>query len=265
MIKRRGMMMVTVSLVLGLAAAWLANAWVQQRLGAATAAEDEGVRVVVAAAPIPFGTRVQNQHTRTVRLPTGTAPTDHFSAPEDVEGQIALQQVLTGEILLRPRFSEHGTGSTLAALIKPNMRAVTVRVNDVIGVAGFLLPGNRVDVLGTRMVDRRAVTETILRDLNVLAVDQRARPDREEPVLVRAVTLEMTPGQAETLVKAREEGSIQLALRNPLEVEPEPVVAEAAPAPTPPPAPRRAAPRPPPNPTITVIRGTHVDTTRTGG
>jgi pilus assembly protein CpaB len=71
-------------------------------------------------------------------------------------------------------------GSTLAAIIKPNMRAVTVRVNDVVGVAGFLLPGNRVDVVGARMVERRAVTETILRDINVLAVDQKARTEKDE-------------------------------------------------------------------------------------
>ena len=97
------------------------------------------------------------------------------------------------------------------------MRAMTVRVDDVVGVAGFLLPGNRVDVVAARKLQGsdRAITETILFDINVLAVDQTSSQDKNEPVVVRAVTLEMTPQQAEVLVRAREEGRIQLTLRNP--------------------------------------------------
>jgi pilus assembly protein CpaB len=130
----------------------------------------------------------------------------------------------------------------------------------------FLLPGNRVDVLSSRKTtDRRAVTETILRNIKVLAVDQTASTEQNEPVIVRAVTLEMTPQQAELLVKARSEGEIQLTLRNPLDdiVEPEPepeLVAQPAP---PKPVVNRATTTPPPSTTVTVIRGTKVDTTKT--
>ncbi len=95
------------------------------------------------------------------------------------------------------------------------MRAITVRVDDVVGVAGFLLPGNHVDIVAARKQNDRATTETILMDINVLAVDQTSNQDKNEPVVVRAVTLEMTPKQAEILVRAREEGRIQLTLRNP--------------------------------------------------
>ena len=120
-------------------------------------------------------------------------------------------------MLLKERFTKTGAGSTLAALIKPDMRAITVRVDDVVGVAGFLLPGNHVDIVAARKVqgNDRATTETILMDINVLAVDQTSSQDKNEPVVVRAVTLEMTPQQAEVLVRAREEGRIQLTLRNP--------------------------------------------------
>jgi pilus assembly protein CpaB len=138
-------------------------------------------------------------------------------------------------------------------------------VDDVVGVAGFLLPGNHVDIVAARKErgqNERATTETILTDINVLAVDQTSNHDKNEPVVVRAVTLEMTPKQAEILVRAREEGRIQLTLRNPTdEATPQPeLVAEAAPAP--PPAPTRKvrteAPRVAP-PSVTIIRGTNVD------
>ncbi len=179
---------------------------------------------------------------------------------------VATSDILRDEILMRNRFAAHETGSTLAALVQNNMRAVTVRVDDVVGVAGFLLPGNRVDVLASR-VDRqtqRASTETILENLKVLAVDQTSSTDQDEPVIVRAVTLEMTPADSEEIVKAKEEGTIQLTLRNPL--EPERIVAEAPPPP--PPVARPVVRAPPRRPapvetTITVIRGTQVDTTRT--
>ena len=134
----------------------------------------------------------------------------------------------------------------------------------VVGVAGFLLPGNRVDVLASRIENstRRAITETILKNIKVLAVDQTASTDKNEPVIVRAVTLEMAPDQSEALVKAKEEGTIQLTLRNPLAKE-EIIVEEPPPAPVARPvsrpAPRRAAPR---DTTITIIRGTNVDTTK---
>jgi Flp pilus assembly protein CpaB len=150
-------------------------------------------------------------------LPTNAAVGDHYDKVDQVVGLIALQKVIAGEILLKERFADRNAGSTLAAIVKPDMRAVTVRVDDVIGVAGFLMPGNHVDVVAARMVDQRAETRTVLRNLNVLAVDQTASQDKDQPVVVRAVTLEMSPKQAEVLVKAREEGRIQLTLRNPLD------------------------------------------------
>jgi pilus assembly protein CpaB len=141
---------------------------------------------------------------------------------------------------------------------------VTVRVDDVVGVAGFLLPGNHVDIVAARKHDNRATTETILLDINVLAVDQTSNQDKNEPVVVRAVTLEMTPKQAEILVRAREEGRIQLTLRNPTdEARPELVAETIA---VPPPPQRRVAPPQPvraPPPSVTIIRGTNVASSAT--
>jgi pilus assembly protein CpaB len=166
--------------------------------------------------------------------------------------------------------AEHLGGSTLASLIDKDKRAISVRVDDVVGVGGFLLPGNRVDVLATKKVgnNSNAVSETILEDLRVLAVDQTASTDKTQPVVVRAVTLEMTGEEAEILVKAQTEGKLQLALRNPLDNQkkPLPPVEEAvamveAPAPKPVPKPvvRRSGGG---GSGVTIIRGIDVEATK---
>lgn len=260
MLRRRGLILIALSLLMGFAAAFAANRWVSSVAGGDAG---NGARVVVAATAIAYGTKVESRHLRYIEIPDDAAPSDAFSSMEDVEGMVSTAAIGRGEILISGRFAAHESGSTLAALVSSNMRAVTVRVNDVIGVAGFLLPGNRVDVLSSRKdSNRRAVTETILQNLKVLAVDQTATTEQNEPVIVRAVTLEMTPQQAETLVKARTEGEIQLTLRNPMEQEAEP---EPEPEPSPAPVVVKKAPSRAVNPatTVEVIRGTKVDKTKT--
>ena len=257
--KRRGLLLIVISLALAISAAWVARNWVQARLNAGTAAEPVK-QVVVAAMEIPFGTKVEARHLKTISLPSQASVGDHYEKVDEVLGLIALQKIISGEILLKERFADRNAGSTLAAIVQPDMRAVTVRVDDVIGVAGFLMPGNRVDVVAARMVEQRAETRTVLRNLNVLAVDQTASQDKDQPVVVRAVTLEVSPKQAEVLVKAREEGRIQLTLRNPLDKthtsDDSEVVAEAA-VKTPPKRARTAPVRSEGN-GVTIIRGTNV-------
>lgn len=257
MIKKRGMILLTLSLVLGLGAAVVARGWVIEQ---ATKDRDSVTTVVAASMAIPFGTKVTERHLKTIEMPKNAAPPGSFSLMEEVIDKVSSQPILAGEILMRARFVDQGEGSTLAALVGKNMRAVTVRVDDVIGVAGFLLPGNRVDIVASRKEGRRAVTSTILRNINVLAVDQTASANDNEPVIVRAVTLEMTPEQAETLVKGREEGSIQLTLRNPLD-DPE-VIEKVVVAPAPKAVIRRAPARPTES-KVTIIRGTNVTETKT--
>jgi pilus assembly protein CpaB len=256
MIKRRGLTLILVSLALAFGAAWMARAWVQAQLSPHA---DTGMHVVVAAMAIPFGTKVEARHLRVISLPQGTPLGDHYEKSEDVVGLIAIQKLLAGEILLKERFADHTSGNTLAAVLNPEMRAVTVRVDDVVGVAGFLLPGNHVDVVAARMHNdtQRAEAETVLRNLNVLAVDQTASQDKDQPVVVRAVTLEVTPKQAEVLVRAREEGKIQLTLRNPLASRDPEVVAAVEPKPAPARKVREPVVRPAGNP-VTIIRGTNV-------
>ena len=260
MAKRRGLILIFMSLLMAAGAAWVANVWVNGQLVTQASASNT-TRVVAAALAIPFATKVEGRHLKYIEVPMDVMPAGAFTSFDDVTGKVSTTAIARGEMLVTERFATHERGSTLAALIDKDMRAITVRVDDVIGVAGFLLPGNTVDILGARKEGQRAITETILKNIKVLAVDQSATANENEPVIVRAVTLEMTPAQAEVVVKARTEGTIQLTLRNPEAIEfiepeakPEPVRVVTA------------APRPRPvstDTTITVIRGTEVETTKT--
>ena len=264
--KGRTFFMFFIALVLGVTAAWLANNWVEDRLRPGS--ETAGSPVVVAALDIPFGTKIELAHVKVVDWPSGNTPKGAYSDPVLLEDRIAKQGFLPDDVILEERVVEHLGGSTLASIVEPNKRAVTVRVNDVIGVAGFLLPGNRVDILSTRQEGgkKRAITETILQDVKVLAVDQTASTDKDRPVVVRAVTLELSPSESELLVKATMEGTLQLTLRNPLDSE---LVAKKEEKPVEKPATKTVA-KPverviyrstPGNKTnITVIRGTNRET-----
>jgi len=260
MAKRRGLMLIFLSLLMAVGAAFVANNWVVAKVMPDQGADEGATYVVAAAMSIPFATKVEERHVKLVKIPEGLTPEGNYESIETVVGRVSTTNISRGEILVAERFREHTAGSTLAALVDENMRAVTVRVDDVVGVAGFLLPGNTVDVLSSRKVpNSRAITETILRNIKVLAVDQTASAEDNEPVIVRAVTLEMLPNQAEELFRARTEGTIQLTLRNPLEPDyvPPPAPAKKRVVRT---APRRKAPPPP---EVTVIRGTSVAKTKT--
>lgn len=252
--KGRTLGLVVMSGVLAVGAAMMANNWALRRGGAAGADQQN---VVIAAIEIPYGQKIEAQHVKVLAIDKKTAPPGTFDTIESVVGKVSKIAQLPGDILRQERVADTNQGSTLAVLISKNKRAITVRVDDVIGVAGFLLPGNRVDVLATKQNEggqRDVESKTLLRDLKVLAVDQTAATDKSSPVVVRAVTLEMEPKQAEILVKARDEGKISLALRNPfdesLPEEPKPVEKKVA---------VRAAP---PAVFTTVIRGTDVSQVR---
>lgn len=256
MFKRRAFVLFVLALALGAGATWQANRWIKNRLLPQSA---DANTVVVAAMEIPFGQKIEGSHLKTVAWPSDSVPAGSFQEVAQVEGRIANQKIVQNEVIIDQRVVEQVSGSTLAAIISPQKRAVTVRVNDVIGVAGFLLPGNRVDVIAARKNQKRVNTRTMLENLKVLAVDQTASPDKDKPVVVRAVTLELDTRQAEELVKATEEGKVQLTLRNPLDASRVPV-AEKKPEKKPEPqvVVVNPAPRRPYVDSVTVIRGTSV-------
>ncbi|AIW13177.1 Flp pilus assembly protein CpaB [Vibrio tubiashii] len=209
------------SIAFGLGAVFFAKQWMDRQLTPQTEVEVvEREPVIVAAQEIASGSVIEEQHISSKLLEVAWRDESQFMVEEELLGQVVATTIYPGEIVSRNRLANSGEGSTLAALIPENKRAVTIRVNDVIGVAGFLLPGNRVDVLNTISYSATsATTLTVLKDIRVLAVDQTARTKENKPIIVRAVTLEVSPREAEKLLSAQSKGDIQLALRNPHEEE----------------------------------------------
>ena len=217
MSKLRTVSLFVSAISLGLGATWYANEWLINST-AEPVSETNLITtpVIVAALEIPFGQKIEASHLKAINWPEETMPEGVFNDPAAIVGKIANTKIMQNEMLINSRVVDEVGGSVLAAIVSPNKRAVTVRVNDVLGVAGFLLPGNHVDILATRQEDNeRPQTETILEDLKVLAVDQTASTEEDKPIVVRTVTVEAGPNEAEQLVRASEEGSVQLVLRNP--------------------------------------------------
>lgn len=226
---KRFMVMLSIALTLSGLAAWIANSWIQ-----AKAVPEQVGSVVVAAMEIPFGVKLEESQIKVIPWPGKSLPQGAYASKDQVVNRVTMNKFYPDEIITEKRVSEHLGGSTLSALITKEYRAISVRVDDVVGVAGFIMPGNRVDILATRMdrVANKASTHTELQNIKVLAVDQEASQDKEKPAIVKAVTLELRPDQAEIMAQAQQEGTIQLTLRNPLDNELEEAevkVAEAKP------------------------------------
>ncbi|EEX91466.1 Flp pilus assembly protein CpaB [Vibrio orientalis CIP 102891 = ATCC 33934] len=221
MSRNQVILLLLLSIVFGLGAVFFAKQWMDRQLQPQVEVEVvEREPVIVAAQEIFAGSVIEEQHVTSRLLEKDWRDELQFTKAEELVGQVAATTIYPGEIIHPNRLSSSGEGSTLASLIPENKRAVTIRVNDVIGVAGFLLPGNKVDILNTVKYGKNsASTSTVLKEIKVLAVDQTARSKENKPVIVRAVTLEVTPRQAEKLLSAQSRGNIQLTLRNPHEEE----------------------------------------------
>ncbi|HEY1313359.1 MAG TPA: Flp pilus assembly protein CpaB [Steroidobacteraceae bacterium] len=208
-------MLIATSLLLAGSAAWMANRWLAAR---AAPAPVVNVHILASAMNLPVGTKIDSKQVKVMEVLPGEEPAGAFHDLKEIEGKVTVANVSAGQLLLAPMFIKEGD-SALAAVVGRDKRAVTVRVDDVVGVAGFLMPGNRVDVVATHKDDKTGAmtSETILSDIKVLAVDQTTAVNSNEPVVVHAVTLEVTPSDGETLLMGKAEGSIQLALRNPLD------------------------------------------------
>ena len=207
------------AMVLAIIASWLAYSWVEGRTGETKVdvKKETSVSVVVANIEIPHGIQIEAAHLKTIKWPIDLLPEGAFQKIEDVVDKIATRVIYPEDVITSKRVADSVDGSHLAALISANKRAVTIRVDDVIGVGGFLQPGNHVDVIGVRRIQGSSEVRarTVMRDVIVLAVDQDISPDGDKPKVVRAVTLEMLPTSAVKVIKAANEGKIHLLLRNP--------------------------------------------------
>lgn len=205
--------MFLVAIVMAGAAAWLAKRYITQQADR-TPAKVATTPVVVAAGDIPFAAKIEARQLKVVEWPSQAVPAGAVPEIKQVEGKVAQRSFSRDEPVTRERLRDHLGGSTLSAMIKPGMRAISLRVDDVAGVAGFILPGNKVDILGTQ---GDKASYTVLSGVDVLAIDQEASPEKNQPALVRALTLEVSPQQAELLDQAGHRGPLRFTLRNPYE------------------------------------------------
>ncbi len=173
--------------------------------------------IVVAAKPMGVGVTVKNTDVRLEKRATDSFPKNAFSKIEDVVDRPVISNILLDEALLDGRLAARGSGLGLAPIIPVGMRAVSVRVNDVASVAGFVLPGMRVDILvtGRPPSSDQAMTSTVLQNLLVLSVGTNVQADAKgQAIQAPSVTLLATPEQAELLTLANSQGQVQLVLRN---------------------------------------------------
>ena len=173
--------------------------------------------VVVAAKALDIGTTVKAEDVKVVKIPSTAVPKGAFSKPEDVVDRPVMSQILVEEPVVDGRLAQRGSGAGLAPIIPVGMRAVTLRVNDVVGVAGFVLPGMRVDVLitGDPPGTSQRITRTVLQNILVLSAGKNIQVDATgKPVDAPSVTVLASPAQAEVLTLAGNTGRIQLVLRN---------------------------------------------------
>ena len=184
-----------------LAAAVYAANWVAQR------GSLDADKVVVAATDIPLGGKILPTMLNTVDWPRGSIPDGAFHDMQQLQDRVVKVGVLRGEAVLEGKLAPIGTKGGLAAVIAPGKRAMTVRVNDVVGVAGFALPGNYVDVVvnaqqeqNGKTEESRQISKTVLENVLVLAVAQEADRDETKPKVVSAVTLELSPEDAENFL-----------------------------------------------------------------
>ena len=173
--------------------------------------------LVVAVGPLPTGAVISADAVKLIRVPDRLFPRGGFARPEEVLDRAVISPIQSDEPVVDARLAARGAGGGVAPLIPPGMRAMAVRVNDVVGVAGFVLPGMRVDVLVTGRAAGRddTVTTTVLQNIVVLSAGKTIQVDaKSQSISAPVVTLLVDPAQAEILTLANNEGHIQLVLRN---------------------------------------------------
>ena len=296
MMTRQSMIALAAAIVLGLFAVYIANAYLSGK--EQQVAQSGTTKVAVAAVPLAYGTDITPDKVKFVDYPNSSIPPGAFMSAAQLlpEGKkrFALLPIGINEPVLATKISGSGQGASIAALLPEGMRAATVRIDDVSGVAGFVQPNDSVDVLITRTIQggqtANQVTDVLLQNVRVMAIDQEARNADGTPKVARTATLEVAPLDAQKLALAQQAGSLSLVLRKPGETNnpvvetvnmndlrynmyggaryPAPAVvggySAALSEPAAPPRPRvttrrttaRATPPPPARPSVEVYRGT---------
>jgi len=216
-----------IAIVLGLVAVVILNGYLgsQKKSGPAPVAAGAGAPVVVAAAPIKRGVVLQPSLLKVVNYPAGSVPAGAFSTVAQLTGakdvqRLALRDLAPDEPVLAVRVTAPGGKLNLAGLLDPGMQAVTLHSTDIQEVSGFVLPGDHVDLLLTRsigggnMQQANSVTQILAENMKVLAIDQSDDDETDKPVVAHAITIEVTPEQAQLITLGQSVGAVTLALRH---------------------------------------------------
>jgi pilus assembly protein CpaB len=218
--RTRPWLMLAVALASGGVAALLAMRYLRQQSAPVLAPPKTG-DLVIAARPLPLGTVLTDADVKTIEWTGNAFPVGYTTTKTDVLGRGVMSPLQENEPILESKLAPKGAGGGLPIIIDQGKRALTMRVNDVSGVAGFVTPNTRVDVLLTiddKVNTNEQSTKIIMQDVRALAAGQQIQPDKDgKPVSVGVVTFLLTPEQAETLALASQQGGIQLALRNQLD------------------------------------------------
>jgi pilus assembly protein CpaB len=222
MTKVRAKVLLFVALLIGLVSALMVGRWLEWRMAT------QPKQVLIAVDDLKGGARLAVKDLKVTELPSERVPKGAFDDVRALDGRVLTRDVSRGAIFSDDMLEPIGTARGLATVIAPGMRAMTVRVNDVVGVAGFALPGNYVDIIvNAREKKKRdeqetSVSKIVLEKVLVLAVAQQADRQDAAPKVVNAVTLQVSPDQAEKIDVARSVGSLSLVLRNQLDQQSQP-------------------------------------------
>lgn len=214
---RRSLLFLMLAVVFGFAAMLLTRAYLANATVAPAKAELRLVEVAVAARDLTAGVAISVEDVRLEQWPAVHAPASAFETAEALAGRVVRLPVGSGDPIFASTLLPEGSAAGLIAMIESGHRAVSVKVDAVVGVAGFVKPGTRVDVLATlRRDDNTRFSQVVLQDVKVLAVDQTLEEaNGGEPDVVNVVTLEVKPLEAKRLIHSAHEGRLQLALRHP--------------------------------------------------
>lgn len=265
----RALTMMAFAVILAFVAVIVAARWINAQASGNTN------KVAVALIDISLGARIAPEMVRMVDWPSSALPPGAINDPKLLDARVTRTSIQHGEPIMESKLAPPGTQGGLSAVVGEGKRAMTVRVNDVVGVAGFALPGNYVDILVNTQDDAAktgtgrdpSISKIVLERILVLAIAQESNRDDTKPKVVNAVTLELTPDQTEKLDLARSVGTLSLVLRNQIEDKPvntdgatktsllDAKVAAQVAAPAPRPVIRRHVVQGPAGPQVDVIKG----------
>lgn len=208
---KRALIMIATSLLAGLLAVWLATRWIGQMA-------ENTTKIVVAAHDLDPGAVLDEGALQVIAWPSGSVPSGAIKDLKKTQGRVASTQIFTGEPILEAKLAREGASGGLSSILAEGKRAISIQANEIVGVAGYIRPGSRVDIMvNTHDSKDQTLSKIVLENILVLATAQDDKRDQTKPKVVSTVTLEVDPRQAEMIDLARSIGTLSMALRNSLD------------------------------------------------